>query len=313
MNIVVSPSGSELLSDVCEVCEAVKSGQSFNLQTSGTTGEPKSIPVDLQSAFDAKKPGSSNERWLLCYQPSRWAGVSVILHALKSSCTLCVPASVSISGLVEGISQLCPTHLSCTPSLFRNLVRTDEDGILSRASFCQITFGGEAATQSVLDLAKFLWPKARVSHVYASTEFGDICSVSDCRAGIPQEKFSRYTFSIEGELVVNGIPTGDLWDLIDGRYHFRGRRDEIINVGGNKVSPIQIEEFAIQQGATGARAFAISNALMGSLVGLEYSGGLNEREMALKFRSAFQKFAWPASLKKIDYISITPAGKTKRI
>jgi acyl-coenzyme A synthetase/AMP-(fatty) acid ligase len=152
-----------------------------------------------------------------------------------------------------------------------------------------------------------------VSHVYASTEFGDICSVSDGRAGIPQKKFSRYTFSIEGELVVNGVLTGDFWDFIDGRFHFRGRRDEIINVGGNKISPIQIEEFAIQQGATGARAFAISNALMGSLVGLEYSGALNEREMALKFRSAFQKFAWPASIKKVDYISITPAGKTKRI
>jgi acyl-CoA synthetase (AMP-forming)/AMP-acid ligase II len=251
---------------------------------------------------------------LLCYHPSRWAGVSVVLHALKSSCTLCVPRSTSsLQDLLEGVSKLEPTHLSCTPSLFRNLVRVDENSLLPLAAIRQITFGGEAATQSVLDLAVSIWPQARVSHVYASTECGDICCVSDGRAGIPQKKFSNSTFTSEGELIWDGMSTGDFWDLVDGRYQFRGRREEIINVGGNKISPLRIEEFAMQHGATAARAYAITNPLMGSLVGLEYSGGPDEKQLAVKFRGTFEKYACPASLKKVDHISITAAGKTQRI
>ena len=37
-------------------------------------------------------------------------------------------------------------------------------------------------------------------------------------------------------------PTGDLVEIVDGRVVFRGRRSEIINVGGTKVHPLPIEE-----------------------------------------------------------------------
>lgn len=314
MNIVCNSENSELLCGVTAICEALQRSETFYLQTSGTTGQPKQVAVDLADAFRKKKGGSREERWLLCYHPSRWAGVSVILHALKSSCTLCVPRSTSsFDDLLQGIFELHPTHLSCTPSLFRNLVRADEKRALSLAPIRQVTFGGEAATQSVLNLAASILPQARVSHIYASTEFGDICCVSDGRAGIPQNKFAAATLTSEGELIWDGLPTGDFWDLVDGRYQFRGRREEIINVGGNKISPLRIEEFAIQQGAIAARAFGISNPLMGSLVGLEYVGGPDTREMAKKFRAAFEKYACPASLKKVDKIEITMAAKTQRI
>lgn len=313
MNIVVASNGSDLLEGVTAIQNTLQLEKPFILKTSGTTGVPKEILVDLKAALGKKKAGDSNERWLLCYSPARWAGVSVVLHAIKSDCTLCVPESNSFPHLLNAICELNPTHASWTPSLFRNLVRTDESGILQKAKLRQITFGGEAATQSVLDLASSIWPSARITHVYASTELGDICSVSDRHAGVPREKFARFSFSEEGELLVNGSGTGDFWELIADRYYFRGRKEEIINVGGNKVSPLEIEEFAMRNGALAARAFGVANALMGSLVGLEYSGGPHPSELSLKFRSAFPKYACPASMKQVDEIPISEAGKTKRI
>ena len=37
------------------------------------------------------------------------------------------------------------------------------------------------------------------------------------------------------------VDTGDVVELRDGRYHFRGRRDGVINVGGLKVYPEEVE------------------------------------------------------------------------
>src|SRR5207248_547457 len=37
------------------------------------------------------------------------------------------------------------------------------------------------------------------------------------------------------------VDTGDVLQLRDGRYHFRGRRDGVINVGGLKVHPEEVE------------------------------------------------------------------------
>ena len=50
-------------------------------------------------------------------------------------------------------------------------------------------------------------------------------------------------------------PTGDLVEVADGRVYFRGRRSEIINVGGTKVHPLPIEEriSAVPGVAGGAR------------------------------------------------------------
>jgi acyl-CoA synthetase (AMP-forming)/AMP-acid ligase II len=183
-------------------------------------------------------------------------------------------------------------------------------------AFRQITFGGEAASQAVLDAARRIWPRARVSHVYASTEAGDICCVSDGLAGIPQAKFSsnRYSFSTEGELFVSERPTGDLWELRDGRYHFVGRRREMINVGGIKVSPLRVEDVATSiEGVEEARAYAQASPLMGQLVALDYRGTVAERELRRELRARLPKEAWPALIRKVDCIKVTDAGKVDRI
>lgn len=310
---IESRGDSALLGDVEAIQSALREKRHLVIRTSGTTGVPKEVPVDVVSALERKRPGLQDERWLLTYSAQRWAGISVVLHAIKSDCILCVPESLSFSHLLAAATVLSPTHLSCTPSMFRNLVSHDSAGVLRGVPFVQVTFGGEAATQSVLDLARSVWPRARISHVYASTELGDICAVSDGLEGVPRHKFEAFAFTEDGELVVRGVQTGDFWELRGERFHFVGRKEEIINVGGNKISPLAVEEFALAQGARAARAFAVPSALMGSLVGLDYVGGPDERNLALAFRAAFPKYACPASLTRVAAIELSEAGKTKRI
>lgn len=310
---IISRPDSELLASVEAVIRSATENRPIFLRTSGTTGVPKNVECDLCAALVKKRAGQASERWLLTYSPERWAGVSVILHALRADSVLCVPRTLAFADLIEAGCVHQVTHLSLTPSMLRSLVVHDSAGELSEMPLVQVTFGGEAATQSVLDLAASIWKHARVTHVYASTELGDICSVSDGKEGIPQAKFSGTTFNHNGELVIDGQATGDLWERRGDRYYFVGRLQEVINVGGNKVSPLIVEEFAIACGATMARAFGIPSGLLGALVGLDYVGELGKLELGRKFRERFPKYMCPVEINKVPEIVLSTAGKIRRV
>jgi acyl-CoA synthetase (AMP-forming)/AMP-acid ligase II len=310
---LVSEFPGPLAESVLAVIDAARTGRAFPLVTSGATGAPKTLERDLAAALARKAPGKPTEKWLLTYSPKRWAGVSLILHALKVGGTLCVPRSLAPEDILESARAYGVTHISLTPSMFRSLLITDKAAVLPAVPIEQVTFGGEAATQSVLDLARRTWSGARVTHVYASTELGDIWSVSDGLEGVPAHKVERFTLTEGGELVVHGHRTGDIWEKRGARYYFVGRMQELINVGGNKVSPLAVEEFAIRCGARFARAFAIPSALLGSVVGLEYVGDVDAAALARSFREELPRFMCPAQITRAEEISLSAAGKNRRL
>ncbi len=287
-------------------------GGLLTVYTSGTTDQPKAIVKDFVLAFHSKKgKGKPSDRWLLTYNPYRWAGISMITHVLRTNAQLIVPASLEARDILLSLPDA--SHISVTPSLFRKLMLTDNSGVLGRVRLEQVTFGGEVATQSVLDLARAYWPSARITHVYASTEHGDICSVSDDREGIPEEKWRGQVFTTEGELLLNGQPTGDIWALRDGRYYFRGRVQEVANVGGAKVFLSTVEQAALAiPGVLQARAFAVPSALVGQLVSLEYEGTTAPGELAVELRKRLPKVAWPAKVDKVECVRLSEAGKIGR-
>jgi acyl-coenzyme A synthetase/AMP-(fatty) acid ligase len=285
------------------------------LYTSGTTGAPKLRWHDLRDTVDQKRGGSTAERWLLTFAPFRWAGLSVILHALRFGTALAVPSRLEAGPIVEAGIEQGATHVSLTPSLFRRLQLTAGPEVLSRLTLKQITFGGEAATQEVLDTAKRLWPNAKVTHIYASSEFGDILAVSDGLAGVPAYKFERPGFDVasDGQLWIHREPSGDLWKLVDGRYFFLGRVQEMVNVGGHKVSPIEVESVAMQiPGVLHVRAYGISNPLLGQVVALDYVGEIGPDRVRQALIGTLPKVACPARVQHVDSISLTDAYKIAR-
>lgn len=284
--------------------------------TSGTTGPPKFQEHDLAAAFAKKRPGVQRENWLLTYAPYRWAGLSVMLHCLRSGCILSVPAQLDPWQIVEEGVRSRVTHVGLTPSLFRKLLIMAGPIRLSEMPLQQVTFGGEAAGEQTLDTARRVWPLARVTQVYASTELGDVLSVSDGLAGVPARKLERpgFAFSPEGELVVGAYATGDIWRKEGERYYFLGRVQEVINVGGHKVSPLEVEEAALRlPGVSEARAYGAPSPLLGQLVALEYRGEAEEVEVRRGLAGSLAKVARPAVVRRVEEIMLTAAMKTGRV
>lgn len=289
-------------------------GGRLSLATSGTAGPPKKFTVDLPSRARTAVP-EPDARWLVCYSLGRWASISVIMHAVLARSSLVVPPTLGADAIIEAASSGGATHLAITPSLFRSLLVTDSEG-LGQAPIRQLTFGGEATSRAVLDAAHDLWPSARITHVFATTETGDVCSASDGLAGYPWSRMERAGARLleSGELVINGHATGDLWEVREDRAIHLGRIHEVINVGGFKVSPSTVEEAAMAQpGVVGAAAYAVPSPILGELVGLDIVGDADTTTLARSLRSVLPRAACPASIRRVESLTLNDAGKLIRM
>lgn len=266
--------------------------------TTGTTGRPKGARHDWARLVGSigRRQGGSDERWLLAYNLNQFAGIQVLLHVLRIGATLVVPPSGQPRDAVASMRELGVTHASATPTFWRfatsHLGEEAEETVKS-LPLRQITIGGEAVPeQLVIDLRR-LFPRARVSQVYAATEFGSSVSVRDGRNGLPvavldrDEKADVRLRIVDGQLHARSKvgmlgyygeddtddgwrATGDLVEVRGDRIHFVGRASETINVGGVKVHPLPIEEAVGRtSGVQLAHAYGRPNPVSGQIVAVD--------------------------------------------
>ncbi len=261
--------------------------------TTGTTGQPKAARHDWArlAAGVRRRAPAPDHRWLLAYNLNQFAGLQVLLHVLVSGATLVVPASIRPRDAVDAMVAEGVTHASATPTFWRFMVGSLDPATAARIPLRQITLGGEAVPGPLLDQLAQLFPGARRSQVYASTEFGSGVSVTDGRSGLPISVLDRGPDAgvqyriVEGELHARSTvgmlgyvdaddpaddgwrPTGDLVEVDGDRIRFVGRLGDTINVGGVKVHPLPIEEVvAGVPGVEMARVYGRPNPVAGNII-----------------------------------------------
>ncbi len=170
------------------------------------------------------------------------------------------------------------THILGTPSHWRMaLMSSAVAGIAPR----YVRLSGEIADQSILDQLKAAFPQARVAHAYASTEGGVGFTVEDGREGFPASLVGersgieiavrndtlhvrslrtgrKYLGSDAAPLIDQDgyVDSGDRVELRGDRYYFLGRSSGMINVGGIKVLPEEVETVINGHPASQPRASA---------------------------------------------------------
>lgn len=222
------------------------------LLTSGSTGRPKQIGHTLASLTTVG--GELAPRtWLCPYSPGTYAWWQVVTLGLSSPGQDLVV--VDPSGLDDWVDAAVTHGVSAasgTPTFWRQSIMKSRDR-LAEVPLTQITLGGEPVDQAVLDQLRDLFPDARISWIYASSELGATIVVHDGRAGFPVEWLDRESEGRprlavdEGELVISSphhgagldgaVRTGDAVTVEDGRVVITGRiSSDELNVGGAKVS-----------------------------------------------------------------------------
>lgn len=218
------------------------------LQTSGSTGRPKWVshaPDALRARIAAGQP---HARWLLSYAAGGFAGLQVILSAAIGGHHLVTSDHASIGDLAALAVEHRITHLSGTPTFWRAFLMALGPAELPLAV---VTLGGEAPDQALLDLLHAKFPAARLRHLYATTELGTVFSVADGCAGFPADWLKtdlaitdQETLAVRRDGVLH--ETGDRVALVGDRVLFRGRLDAMVNIGGVKIWPEEVEAHLLQ-------------------------------------------------------------------
>jgi acyl-CoA synthetase (AMP-forming)/AMP-acid ligase II len=329
--------------------EGIAKGQgTLTILTSGSSGQPKAVRHSWETLGRPVRRSSDQvaQRWLLTYRPHLYAGLQVALQCFLNGGALVAPfPGMSAPEVADLAAASRVRFVSATPSYWRWLLTFAPMETLQRLDPVQVTLGGEVVPQEVLDKLKECFPRARVVHIYATTELGRCFSVTDSKAGFPASFLNQRSADgvelriVNDELCVrsanamqgydgnqgtghdagNWLPTGDLVEIAAGRVHFRGRASDIINVGGNKVHPLEIERVIRSvPGVADVRVFGRASSIVGQIVECEVvtDEGVDStlveetvRSHCLNQLSSHQR---PRTIRMVSNIGVSSAGKRTR-
>lgn len=350
-NLVDSPqihSAPAVLAGIGSLSEGV-----VTMLTSGTTGRPKAANHTWTTLASPvrRDPRYARNRWMCVYPLNLYAGMQVMLQALLNWSALVMPSSLDPTIVVRTMRAAVVTHASGTPTFWRQLLLFAPHEELSTCRLEQITMGGEAVTQGLLDQLSGLFPQTRLVHIYASTELGRLFSVTDKREGFPAEWLDRPQEEgielriVDGELVARSynamigydrratsdsdqptavpldgwVATGDLVERHGDRVLFQGRKTDVINVGGRKVMPSTVETVLREAtGVSDVRVYGKSSSLVGQLVAADIVLARGSEEHAVRgeinriARGRLAQHEIPRLLRVVESITQNGAMKVVR-
>ena len=184
-----------------------------------------------------------------------------------------------------------------------------------------------------------------IEHAYASTEAGVVFAVDDGRPGFPASWIDR-DGAVQMKIVDDAlhvrsdrcalrflgknapaltdkdgfVDTGDMVDRRGDRCYFAGRRGGIMNVGGVKIHPEEVEAALNSHAAVRAsRVFARKNPITGALVFADVvlregcaADAKSERQILSACRALLRPHSVPAGLRFVSDLPMTEGGKLAR-
>jgi acyl-CoA synthetase (AMP-forming)/AMP-acid ligase II len=331
--------------------------------TSGTSGAPKMVLHSLESlagAIERRAGQSAAIIWGTFYDIRRFGGLQILLRSILCGDSLLLSdAAESMGSHLERAGSLGVTHISGTPSQWRNALAYSSSGTISPR---YIRLSGEIADQAILDALRARYPQAEVVHAYASTEAGVGFEVDDGREGFPAslmggsgdrgsgDRGSGGEVDIkvsDGSLRIRSsraaaryvgaenpalkdadgfIDTGDLVERRGERCYFVGRRGGIINVGGLKVHPEEVEAVInrhpqVRASLVRSRRNLITGAIVVADVVLRIQAdgaGASDptaavkREILAVCREALASYKVPAAIRFVAALEMAATGKSLR-
>ena len=266
-----------------QACD-VRSNQHLSdvLFTTGTTGSAKGVMIS-EEAWTANAENLTDRLgftaellFIVCGPLNHLASLSKIYPTLTNGATLYIMSNLKDLGAFFSVFDLPFARFATflVPSSIRMLLqfaRRELSAVARKIDF--IETGAAPISQSDMEQLCQTLPYSRLFNTYASTETGIVCSYEFSRYGCvpglvgPPMKHSTVRIAEDGRVVCSGstimsgyagspqasaqvlrqgeVYTSDFGIISpDGMLHLQGRGDDIINAGGYKVNPIEVEDAA---------------------------------------------------------------------
>lgn len=305
----------------------------LSLYTSGTTGRPKKVTHSLGSLtrFVRKSKKHQSDVWAFAYNPTHFAGLQVFFQAFFNQNPMVYVFDMPRERIPTVLGQNKVTHLSATPTFFRSILPFFERPMLSLQA---VTSGGEKFDSTLGDSLQKTFPNAKIRNVYASTEAGSLFAAEGDLFKIPEKKMEKFKILDSGELLVHKsylgesedfmmegdwFHTGDIVQEVEaGLFRFQARKNEMINVGGYKVNPHEVEETLLSvPGIQEAIVFPKGNRVTGNILAADIViepgfPSVDEAEITRQISKHLQKWKIPRVFRFVEAISLSRTGKKER-
>ena len=275
---------------------------------------------------------------------------------LKGATLVILGSFASMKKFYRAIDDYGVTGFGMVPSSWQYISRMSGDRITDYAGQLRyIEIGSAAMPIAEKKRLMSLLPDTRICMHYGLTEASRSAFISfsddmehldtagkaspNCEIAIFSEEGLKAGNGIEGEVCVKGghvcadywnnheeyerdfhegfFRTGD-WGYLDkdGYLHLKSRRKEMINVGGKKVSPMEVEE-ALEtiEGIREAACVGMPDPVMGEVVRacVVSDSDIDEQKIKDILVPMLENYKIPVCIERIDAIPRTASGKIQRL
>ena len=267
-----------------------KNSSGLILFSSGSTGKPKAMIHNLDTLIDSfkdKKEKTMNMLVFLMFD--HIGGLNTVFNALCMGACLIIPKIKDAKTICELIEKYKIMVLPSSPTFLNLILISEEYKNYDLSSLRMITYGTETMPQSLLLKLKEVFPKVKFLQTFGTSETGisTTSSKSSNSLFMKLEDINGEYKIVENELWLRSktqvlgylnasmdsftsdgwFKTGDLVE-VDGEYiKIIGRAKEVINVGGQKVLPAEVESIILEmEEISDCMVYGEKNAITGQTV-----------------------------------------------
>ena len=309
------------------------------LFSSGTTGTPKVMVQNFSSLISSISIPKRQKslKFIILLMFDHIGGLNTLLNCLISGTTFVIPYDRNPSTVISLIYKYNVNILPTTPT-FLNLMMMDESfNSLKLNSLKLITYGTERMSETLLNKLNDQLPKIKLLQTFGTSETGILKTQSKSSSSlffkisdqnkeykiIKNELFLRSKTQVKGYLNHENnsfkkdgwYATGDLVETDkDGFIKIIGRKNKIINVGGLKVLPKEVEDVINKiEEVDDSSVYGEENNLVGNIVCARIFTSYHDKKylksiIKAECRKSLDKYKIPVKL-HFSKLKITNRGK----
>lgn len=256
--------------------------------SSGTTGASKAALFDLEVLCQRYRSARKARRTLAFLFVDHLGGINTLLHTLCGGGTVVVSGDRSPEGIADHIEKYSVEVLPTTPTFLRLMLLSRADERFDLSSLRLISYGTEPMPDSTLRAMHARFPNVIFKQTYGLSELGVLPTRSPdsrslwlelgglgCEARVVED-----VLHIRSETAMMGYlnapspfdeagwyNTRDLVETKGNLIRILGRVTDVINVGGEKVHPVEVENALLQlPNIEEATVWGPRNAVTGQVV-----------------------------------------------
>lgn len=283
-------------------CDVLNHADLFNklersglvLFSSGTSGDPKGMLHNLPNLlnrFERIKP--REDRTLQLLLMDHIGGIDASLRCLLSGSTLIIPDTLTPDAVGQSIQKHRVNVLPASPTFLNLMFISGIHKKYDCRSLEVIAYGAEPMPQNLLHRLAKAFPKAALQQKFGTSETGAVRIQSEANESLffriqdpdtqwqiidkelwlkTPSRIIGYINSEQDSLEADGwYRTGDLVEESEsGAIRIVGRKSDLINVGGQKVHPSEIESIINElPNLDSCRVFAEPHPITGQQIACE--------------------------------------------